>query len=120
MFVVRLRIVLSALAVMVASPIVAFSGTGPEGAAGDPAAPDELDAAATPPRPSAATVATAADASKRGNPVRRTARRPAKVEHAETTPAASQISVDCGQDMCVIQNGLEVTVMAGRSRDVAP
>ncbi len=101
---------------MVASPIVAFSGTGPEGAASDPAAHEDgawrHDPKAGTARPTAVAAPTVE--AKRPAPTRRTARRAPKTEHAESAPVPSQISVDCAQDMCVIQNGLEVTVMAGR------
>lgn len=94
MRVVRLRIVVRSLAVILASPLVAL----PMGQAQTPVA--------TP-----APVAVAAPETQLG---------PKAMVHkaAATTSfsafAPTEISVACGGDGCVVQNGLEVMVVAGK------
>jgi len=92
---VRLRWVLGSLAVMLASPLVAASDGEDVEHPGTASTRDPL-------------------AARRAAPVRLAkAAPPAKGGEPKPQPELN-ISVDCGHDMCVVQQGLDVTVVASR------
>jgi hypothetical protein len=97
---VRLRVVLGSLAVMCASPLLAVGD-------GDRVERRRGDA------PLAELPVRVANAATAPLPIAADDERPPTAPVGAAPPAEVSISVDCGHDMCVVQEGLDVTVVAG-------
>ncbi|MBK6517216.1 MAG: hypothetical protein IPM79_28795 [Polyangiaceae bacterium] len=110
----RLPIVIRSLGVILISPLLTVPtsvvvGGSPEALASSPEAPG--------PMPSEAVYSDAiTNVAKRAAPdsdaaLQSAALRPAAVAPAAVAPASVEVSVQCGQEGCVVVSGLEVTIV---------
>ena len=106
---VRLPIVIRSLGVILISPLLTVPtsvvvGGSPEALASSPEAPG--------PMPSEAVYSDAiTNVAKRAAPDSNAALPPAAPKPAAVAPAAVEVSVQCGQEGCVVVSGLEVTIV---------